>query len=44
MKVLNMKYLDFLYLGKESIQSSAIHNDFLEIKKAQHSVPLTFPL
>jgi len=37
-----MKYLDFLYLGKESIQSSAIHNDFLEIKKAQHSVPLTF--
>jgi len=42
MKVVSMKYLDFLYLGKESIQSPAIHNNSLEIKKVQHNLPQPF--
>ena len=42
MKVLDIKYLDFLYLEKYTILPSAIHNNSLEIKKVQHNLPQPF--
>jgi hypothetical protein len=42
MKVVGIKYLDFLYSCKEFIQSSSIYNDCIKIKKDHHTLPQPF--